>query len=92
MQAIEVDFLGTKIKMKSQSDEAVITEVLELARIKIQEAKQRAPKAAPQYVALVALFDMCEDYVRAKKKVSENRAELTESVDSLLAQIENELK
>jgi cell division protein ZapA (FtsZ GTPase activity inhibitor) len=75
-QTVELKILGQKIVLKSgeQYQPEFVSEVIELVSKKLQEAEQRTKGlAAAHYVAVLALMDLAEDYLKAKKLVSEHQ-------------------
>jgi len=50
----------------------------------LAEAERRAPRTAlPQQVALLAILDLAEEYVRAKKRVAEYQSQIQAKSDDL---------
>ncbi|MGE0615261.1 MAG: cell division protein ZapA [Bacteriovoracia bacterium] len=89
--SFEFEFLGQKIQLKSEGDPEMIREVTDLAAMKLRDANVRSKGAAAHKVALVALLDLAEEYVRAKRKATDHRAEVTEKSKKLLSAIESSL-
>jgi cell division protein ZapA (FtsZ GTPase activity inhibitor) len=85
----EIKLCGQKIVVKSSdSDPELNKEVIELVaeRITAAESRFKATKT-PHQVVLLALLDLAEEYVRAKRRVSDYRSEIeerSERVASLL--------
>lgn len=92
-QTTEVKLLGQKIVLRtSETDPEVIQEVLQLVSKKISEAEGRGRGAAPHQVALLALLDLAEEYVKAKKRTTEFKNLLEDKSNQLLSLVEAELK
>lgn len=91
-QTVETEFLGQKLVLKTEGDPSFVQEVVDLASLKVKEAEGRAKGAAPHQVALLAVMDLAEDYLRAKKKATDYRSELGEKASHLLQLIETELR
>ena len=91
-QTFTVEILGTRYALKSDGDPKIIERALELAEIKIGDAERRLRAGAPHQVALLALLDLAEEYVRAKDRATEHRDELIRRSEKLLSIVEEELK
>lgn len=94
-QTVEIELLGQKIVLKSSGeDPELIREVVALASERLKIARQRSGKGAvaPHHVALLALLDMAEEYVRARKRSGEYRKAVLEKSERLKSLIESELK
>jgi len=89
---IELNFLGQKICVKSSADKDLVNEVADLVTQKLTEATKRGQGLAAHQVALLALLDITEEYVMAKRRVMEHRIKIDEKSKELSAWIENELK
>lgn len=88
MNAAEVEFLGQKITVKTEGDASTVREVIDLASMKIHDAKTRTPGAAPYQVALLALLDMTEEYVKARRRATDLRTEMTAKTEAILKAVE----
>lgn len=91
-QTYEFRFMQQKVGLKSEAEPALVEQVMSLASIKLSEAEKRVKNGAPHQIAILALLDLAEEYVRAKQKVGEHKKELTEKSSHLLRLIEAELK
>jgi hypothetical protein len=89
---IELDFLGQRIALKSESDPQIIREAVEIAQLKIQDAARRGRTAPPHQVALLALLDLAEEYARAKKRAGDHRDDLTRKSTQLIEMIDSALQ
>ena len=90
---IEINLLGQKILFKSSdSDPELIQDVVRLVSLKISEAETRVRGAAPYQTALLALLDLAEDYMKAKKRTLEFKKEIGLKSNQLQNLLENELK
>ena len=68
-QVMEIKLLGQKLLLKSDADPEVATEVLRLVSQRLGEAGTRTKRDnQPLHVALLALLDLAEEYVRAKRR------------------------
>jgi len=88
---LELDFIGQKIALKTEGNPELVSEVIELATIKLKDAERRGKGAPPHKLALLALLDLCEEYIRSKKRFQENRQNLTTRSEQLIELIEAEL-
>src|SRR5690242_10243759 len=86
----EVKLLGQKIVLKSsEADPETVQQVIQLVNNKLGEAENRSKGVVPHQVALLALLDLAEEYVRAKKKTMELKTQLEEKSTRLLNLIES---
>ncbi|HTL10913.1 MAG TPA: cell division protein ZapA [Bdellovibrionota bacterium] len=90
--AYTIEILGQKVTVKSGTDPEVVQEALRIAALKTADAQKRLPRSAPYQLALLALLDLAEDYVRSKRRTSDYRKRLDEKTAETLALIEGELK
>lgn len=89
----EVRLLGQKILLKSsESDPEVISQIVELASSKLNEVESRSKGAAPHQIALLALLDLAEEYVQAKRRTLEFKRQLDDKSNKLLTLVEADLK
>jgi cell division protein ZapA (FtsZ GTPase activity inhibitor) len=94
MQNVEVRLLGQKIVLKAAGDPDRVKEVAELVTTKLKAAEKRGKGAGtvPHLVALLALFDLAEDLIQAKKRVSEHQGAIETRARELFELVESELK
>lgn len=88
--SIELSLLGQKILLKSSEDPTLVGEVVELVSRKIRDAEARASNVAPHYIALLALLDLGEQYVRAKHRLEERRKAFDQKTEELLSLVQAE--
>jgi cell division protein ZapA (FtsZ GTPase activity inhibitor) len=92
-QTTEVKLLGQKIVLKSsEMDPEVVRQVIQLVTLKLSESEARSQGAAPHQVALLALLDLAEEYIKAKKRTSDFKQQLDDKSSKLLNLVENEFK
>jgi hypothetical protein len=83
-KTIELKLMGQRIVLKTQAESDRADEVTKLVKARIEMAEQRLKTgAAPQYSALLALFDLAEEYIEAKKRVARHQAEVRTTAQSL---------
>ena len=88
----EIRLLGQKIVLKTSSkDVEAVRDVIDLVQTRIGESEKRIKGGgAPHQVALLALLDLAEDYVRSRKLTEEFKIQVEEKSERLLHLIENE--
>lgn len=91
-QQIELNFMGQKMVLKSGSDSELIQEAVDLATLKLKDAEKRSPGAAAHQVALLALMDLAEEYVRAKRRASEQKKKIEKRTSELMHLIDSPMK
>ncbi len=90
---IETPSMGQKIVLKTQADPKLVEEVTALVKERIGNSEKRVKNAnAPHLAALLALFDVAEDYVEAKRKIQEHQSELLAKVSQLQSWVDSALK
>jgi len=83
-KTIELSLMGQKIFLKTESDQDRAEAVVHLVRGRIQDAEKRLKAgSAPQFAALLALFDLAEEYLEAKKRIASYQNEIKTKVDGL---------
>jgi len=93
-QSIEIKVAGQRIALKSSNDDSEhVQNVQKLVALKIKDAESRCSSStAPHQVILLALFDLAEEYLKAKKRTGDYKRKLDEKASALVSLIENELK
>lgn len=88
---MDVKLLGQKIVLKStESDPEMLKQVIQLATSRLNEVESRSKGAPSHQIALLALLDLAEEYVRAKKKTMDLKTQLDEKSSKLLSLVEIE--
>jgi cell division protein ZapA (FtsZ GTPase activity inhibitor) len=83
--------LGQRIVLKSsETDPEVIKQVLSLVSDKLTEAEGRSRGTAPHQIALLALLDLAEEYVKAKRRTLDFKQQVDDKSNQLLNLIEAE--
>lgn len=90
-RVLEVDFFGEKLVLKTQGDPEIVEEAIDLAMIKMANAQQRSKHAAPHRIAILALLDLAEEYVKAKDRVSLLKQEMGQKSEEISKLIEAEI-
>ena len=67
-------------------------EIVELVQERIDAAEARLPTGAIHHVALLALFDLAEEYVQAKRRTAKYKKTVDEKSGELFSLLESELK
>lgn len=90
----EITILGQRVPLRvNDPDHEAIREVIDLVSDRIRAAETRVRKnAAPHQVALLALLDLAEQYVAAKKKTGNFKARMGEKSRRLIQLLEAELR
>lgn len=89
-QSVEVRLLGQRILLRSQESSEFTREVVDFVTTKLTEVEQRSKNVAPHQVALLALLDLAEEYLKAKRRAQEHRSKMDEKSKELLSLIEME--
>ena len=90
---LEIKLLGQKIVLKTtESNPELAKEIVNLVSSKIKEAESRVKSPAPHQVVLIALLDLAEEYVKAKRKTLDFKREMNEKSSHLLSLLDPESK
>ena len=90
---IEIPLMGQKIVLKTQADPKLVEEVTALVLERLSASEKRVKNSnAPHLAALLALFDVTEDYVEAKRKIQDHQEELVAKVQQLQTWVDSALK
>lgn len=83
--SLEMSILGQKVSIKAQGDPEITDEVVRMVGHLIQSAETRlkGKNAQPHHAALLALFDLAEDYVTARSKISVYQKEVERKVEEI---------
>lgn len=87
-QTVELEFMGQKLAIKSQgkspSDTELLKEAVAIASLKLKDVENRSKTAVAHQVALLALLEMCEEYLKAKRRAGEMRERVIEKTRTLV--------
>jgi cell division protein ZapA (FtsZ GTPase activity inhibitor) len=89
-EPIELKVQGQKVSVRaSGTDPELVREVVAIASNKLAEAEARAKgsSVAPHQLALIALLEVTEEYVKARGRFLDYQAELEQRIDSIAAQL-----
>ena len=90
---MEVKLLGQKIVLKSsESDPEIIRQVIQLVTARLSDAENRSRGAPPHQVALLALLDLAEEYMKAKRRTLDFKLQADENSSKLLSLVEAEFR
>lgn len=89
IQNTDIRLLGQKIVLKSsETDPEILRQVIQLASSKLSDAEARHPASAPHQIALVALLDLAEEYIKARRRSSDFKRQIDEKSSKLLSLVE----
>ena len=89
---IEIRLLGQRIALKTAGDPELIQEVIQVVSTRIQDAEKRVKSGIPHHVALLALLDLAEEHIQARRRVVEHQRQVEEKSRELKSLIEAEFK
>ena len=89
---IEIRLLGQRIALKTAGDPELIQEVIQIVSRRIEDAEKRVKSGIPHHVALLALLDLAEEHVQAKRRVVEQQRQFEAKAHELKGLIEAEFK
>lgn len=89
---VQLSFMGQKVVLKSEGDPELIQEAVDLATLRLADAETRIKGVAPHHVALLALLDIAEEYVRSKRRSVEHKRKLEKRTTELMGLLDQELK
>lgn len=92
MKSVDLELLGQKITLKVQGDPETIREAVEIASLRLRDVEKRAAGAPAHKVALVALLDLAEEYVRAKRRTQDHKKRVEKRTADLLKTLDQPLK
>lgn len=97
-QPKEIKLLGQRIALKTsgtdpETDQAVVELVTQLlGRVEARLVKRQDRRSvAPHYVTLVALLDLAEAYVKAKRQVATYQSELDHKLTKIISDLSGEV-
>lgn len=89
---VEIRLLGQRIALKSAGDPELVQEVLQVVTRRIEDAEKRVKSGIPHHVALLAILDLAEEHVQAKRRVAAHQKVVEEKSRELKSLIEAEFK
>jgi cell division protein ZapA (FtsZ GTPase activity inhibitor) len=90
-QSVEIKLAGQKIVLKaSEADPELVREIVELVSVKIKNAEKRGKGNSPHQVALVALLDLAEEYIKAKRRTFAFKREMNDRSENLMKILDSE--
>jgi hypothetical protein len=93
VQVIEIPVMGQKVVLKTSADPVFVEEVTSLVLDRLAVAEKRVKNAnAPHLAAILALFDLAEAYIEAKKKVGAHQEESLRKMDEIRSWVVAETK
>lgn len=85
MHTIELTIMNQKVVLRTAASPERAERVARVVRERIASAEKRLkPGTASSHAAVLALFDLSEEYLDASERVKGNHAELREKTESLL--------
>ena len=91
-QRAEIRFQGQRVFLRSsQLDPEHLEQVLRIVRQRLSDAESKCPTSPPHQVALLALLDLAQEYVQAKKRTLDFKKKLDEKSTRLLKVVEETL-
>lgn len=88
-QIVTLTFMGERISLKSDNDTDLIQDIVDLATIKLSDAEKRASGSPSHQVALLAVLDIAEEYIRAKRRAADHRKVLAEKSERLIQLVQD---
>jgi hypothetical protein len=88
--AVEFTFQGQKISLLSKGDPNQIAEAVDIATQKLMEVQEKASGAPLHKVAIVALLDLAEQFVQARRQVAEYQTSIQDKTEELLKVLHDE--
>ncbi len=88
---IEVRLLGQRISLRTHGEPEIVNEVVALVSQLLENAEKRSSAPVSHHVALLALLDLAEEYVRAKKRASVQQQKMDEKSSELRKLIDAEI-
>jgi cell division protein ZapA (FtsZ GTPase activity inhibitor) len=92
--ALEISIQGQRIPLRARHDDPEkVQEVVELVSERLRDAEKRSKAStAPHQVALLALLDLAEEFLRVKEKTEAFKKKMSEKSERLISLLEAELK
>ncbi|HUP57354.1 MAG TPA: cell division protein ZapA [Bdellovibrionota bacterium] len=92
--ALEISIQGQRIPLRARHDDPEkVQEVVELVSERLRDAEKRSKSStAPHQVALLALLDLAEEFLRVKEKTEAFKKQMSEKSERLISLLEAELK
>ena len=85
-RAVNIELLGQKITFKSDANPEHLDKVIQFAEQRISDAMSKAQGKgvqAPHWIALLALLDVCDDYLQAEERFGELQSKTRTQVERI---------
>ena len=89
---VQIRIKGQTIALKTTGDAEFVREVIDLVSQRIEVAEKRTKATAPHHIAVLALLDLAEEYVQAKRRTKTHIKSLEKQTGDLFSLIEAEIK
>jgi cell division protein ZapA (FtsZ GTPase activity inhibitor) len=83
-QSVEINLLGQKTVLKTSGDPEEIREVVDLVSAKIKRAEERSKGQVPHHIALLALLELGEEYIQARKRFGNQKKKMEETTREIV--------
>lgn len=80
---VSVTLKGERIPVKASADSHIADEVVQLAQARLDQVIERNPNRAAHHIALLALLDLAQDHVLARKDFESFRERVLKRIDLL---------
>lgn len=91
-QTIELQLMGQKIVLKTSADPKKVEAIANLVKERLAQSEKRLKgNSAPHLAAILALFDLGEEYLEAKKRTSDHLSQIESRTKSLTDWIRAEI-
>ncbi len=85
MTQFTLEFQNQKIALRAQADPKVAQQTFELVQRLLEDAEARISRnAPPHHLTLLALLDLAEEYISAKRRTEEYQVEMTAQAARIL--------
>ena len=88
---IELNLKGQTIVLKTEADPVLAEQVTKLVKERLAQAEARVQSSAPHLSAILALFDLAEEYVQAKARAGQHQETFERKTKDLLHFIDSEI-
>jgi hypothetical protein len=89
---IELTLMGQKIVLKTSADPKKVEAIVSLVKERLEQSEKRLKgNSAPHLAAILALFDLGEEYLEAKKRTQDHLLQIETRTKSLTDWIRAEI-
>lgn len=87
-RSVEVNIMGQKLQIRSDSDEAYVEEIAAFVDKKIREIVARTKSVASTQVVILAAMNIADEFFKYKQKVGVKHSNVAKKLEAMIEHID----